>query len=94
MFMCSPLVHFPGDSVGGGNGPGRRNRANIHTLKISLPQIMFAGFFIKSTQIPIWLRWAQVPYSRLPHPPHLIATPHLQRPGSAGRSTSARSSLR
>jgi ABC-type multidrug transport system ATPase subunit len=61
---------------------------------ILVPQIMFSGFFIKSTQIPIWLRWAQVPYSRLPHPPHLIATPHLQRPGSAGRSTSARSSLR
>ena len=26
---------------------------------ILVPQIMFAGFFIKSTQIPIWLRWAQ-----------------------------------
>eukprot|EP00965_Chrysotila_dentata_P142909 4722491-Pleurochrysis_carterae.AAC.3 len=26
---------------------------------ILVPQILFAGFFIESDQIPVWLRWAQ-----------------------------------
>jgi ABC-type multidrug transport system ATPase subunit/ABC-type multidrug transport system permease subunit len=29
------------------------------TPAIFVPQILFAGFFIKTTQIPVWIRWAQ-----------------------------------
>jgi len=29
------------------------------TPAIFVPQILFAGFFIKITQIPVWIRWAQ-----------------------------------
>eukprot|EP00039_Didymoeca_costata_P027935 m.19507 g.19507 ORF g.19507 m.19507 type:complete len:614 (-) comp6603_c0_seq1:201-2042(-) len=33
--------------------------AQEFTPLIFVPQILFAGFFIKMTQIPYWLRWAQ-----------------------------------
>ena len=29
------------------------------TPAIFVPQILFAGFFIKTSQIPVWIRWAQ-----------------------------------
>ena len=32
------------------------------TPLIFVPQMLFAGFFTRTKQIPVWLRWAQVSY--------------------------------
>jgi ABC-type multidrug transport system permease subunit len=34
-------------------------QANEMSLLVLVPQILFAGFFIRTNQIPVWLRWAQ-----------------------------------